>query len=641
MKFEHIFKPILINHMEVKNRMVVSAMVTNYCEENGMPTEKFIAYHERKAKGGWGLVITEDFAVSKTAGAFKRLPALWSQEHVEPYRIFTERIHRCGGRIVAQLYHAGRETCSAITGEQCVAPSPIPDPVVGETPRALSVAEIGEIEEQFAQSALRAKQAGFDGIEVHGAHGYLVGQFLSPYSNKRCDEYGGTLGNRARFALEIVGKIRAVCGKDFPILYRMSAREYVDGGLGIEETKAAARLLEEAGVDCIHVSQGVYASQPHIIPPSVIGYGAYIENAARIREAVSIPVIGAGRINDPAIAESIIATGKADLCTMARASLADPEMPNKAREGRYEEILHCIGCVQGCAGENGKGRKVRCLVNPLTGMEDEYRIVTAVRPKRVVVVGGGVAGCEAAVTAAQRGHQVILLEKSGELGGQWIAASVPVGKGDFASFAGWQRHMLKTLGVDIRLNCDADRKMLQVLRPDTVILATGSVPAMPPIPGLREYAVHAQDLLRGFRQAGRKTVIIGGGLVGAETADYLSENGGDITILEMLPEIVKDGEDNPTYYLKKRLQRKGVKAITSARVTEVGQDFVSYEKNASVFRIEQVETVVAAIGMCADMRLKEELKSCAFPVISIGDCNETAGNGYRAIREGFEAGIHI
>lgn len=287
-----VFEPFKINQMELKNSMVVSAMVTNYCSEDGMATEKFIAYHEHKAKGGWGLIITEDYAVTPTAGGFKKLPGLWEDGQIESHKELTRRIHEAGGKIAAQIYRAGRETSSAITGEQPIGPS-----------------------------ARRAKEAGFDAVEVHGAHGYLIGAFASPFSNKRSDEYGGTIRNRARFAMEIIENIKEKCGKDYPVLYRMSAVEYVPGGLEIEESKILARLVEEAGADCIHCSQGVYASTYVIIPPSVVPRAAYVENAAEIKKVVDIPVIAVGRINDVEIAESVLQADKADLVTMARASL--------------------------------------------------------------------------------------------------------------------------------------------------------------------------------------------------------------------------------------------------------------------------------------------------------------------------------
>lgn len=316
-----VFEPFKINQMELKNRMVVSAMVTNYCSEDGMATEKFIAYHEHKAKGGWGLIITEDYAVTPTAGGFKKLLGLWEDGQIESHKELTRRIHEVGGKIAAQIYHAGRETSSAITGEQPVGPSALKDPTMPETPREMTVEEIHELVEQFRDCARRAKEAGFDAVEVHGAHGYLIGAFASPFSNKRSDEYGGTIRNRARFAMEIIENIKEKCGKDYPVLYRMSAVEYVPGGLEIEESKILARLVEEAGADCIHCSQGVYASTHVIIPPSVVPRAAYVENAAEIKKVVDIPVIAVGRINDVEIAESVLQADKADLVTMARASL--------------------------------------------------------------------------------------------------------------------------------------------------------------------------------------------------------------------------------------------------------------------------------------------------------------------------------
>lgn len=383
------FEPFRIGKLELKNRLVVSAMVTNYCYPDGTPTEKYLAYHEHKARGGWGLIITEDYAIAPKAGGFTRLPGLWEGSQIQPHQELTRRVHQAGGKIVAQIYHAGRETSSAITGERPVGPSPIREPSMPETPRELTVEEIHQLVEQFGDCACRAQQAGFDGVEVHGAHGYLVGAFASPFANKRCDEYGGTIQNRARFAVEIIRNIKQKCGADFPVLYRMSAVEYVPGGLEIEEAKVLARLVEKAGADCIHCSQGVYASTQHIIPPSVVARGAYVQNAAAIKSAVHIPVIAVGRINDIQVAESILQFGQADLVTMARASLADPEMPKKIQEGREDEVLRCIGCLQGCAGENGKGHCVRCLVNPLTGIEDVYDFSPAKERKRVLVIGGG------------------------------------------------------------------------------------------------------------------------------------------------------------------------------------------------------------------------------------------------------------
>ena len=583
-----VFEPFKLGNLELKNRMVVSGMVTNYCSPDGRATEKFIAYHEHKARGGWGLIITEDYAVTPTAGGFVRLPGLWEDGQIESHRELTERIHRAGGKIAAQIYHAGRETSSAVTGVQPVAPSPVKEPSMPETPRELTVEEIHELVEQFGDCARRAREAGFDAVEVHGAHGYLVGAFASPFSNKRSDEYGGTIRNRARFAMEIIRNIKKKCGEDYPVLYRMSAVEYVPGGLEIEESK----------------------------------------------------VIAVGRINDVEIAESVLESGKADLVTMARASLADPDMPNKVKEGRADEVIRCIGCLQGCAGENGKGNCVRCLVNPLTGMEDEYDLSPVQSPKQVLVICGGVSGCEAAIAAAMKGHKVTLIEKTGRLGGQWIPASVPVGKSEFTSFIYWQKKMLEKLHVQVLLNTEADRELIRLYDPDTLILATGSRPFIPPVKGTdQDFVTNAHDILLGKREAGDHVVVVGGGLVGAETADMLGGQCSQVSIIEMLPQIMKDGEPSPAKYMKERFRANGVKIYTSTKLTEVGDHCVIAEREGESFTIENVDTVIIAVGVRSDRSLLDHVEDLSCKIMKVGDANGVK-NGYLGIREGFEAGLN-
>ncbi len=635
-----LLQPIKIQNLEIKNRMVVSAMVTNYCQENGLPTEKWMRYHEEKAKGGWGLIITEDFCIAPKVGGFVCLPGLWEDSQIPAYQNFTDRIHRAGGKIAAQIYHAGRETCSAITGIPNVAPSAIHDPTIDEIPQELTVAEIKELVETFAACALRVKEAGFDAVEVHGAHGYLINQFLSPFSNKRHDEYGGTIARRAKFAVDIVKRIKELCGSDYPVIFRMSVQEYVEGGLKIADSCVLAQLLEQAGVDCLHCSQGVYVSEHTIIPPSCFPVAGYIENAAAIKQAVSIPVIAAGRINDPYLAETILSRGQADLCTMARASLADPHMPEKVMHGEYEEINHCIGCVQGCLGENARGRSVRCLVNPRTGMEYTYEVTPVETPKKVLVVGGGVAGCEAAIVAAQRGHHVILCEKTDKLGGQWIPASVPIGKAEFAGFLVWQETMLKKHQVEIKRNCNVNGALVQEIAPDVVIDATGSVPFIPGIPGLKEHCVTAHDVLNGVVKPGHKVAVIGGGLVGSETADHLAQHGYEVSVFEMRDRIAIDGENGSVYYMKKRMADKNVAIYTDAAVSEVKADAVVYREDGREFVLEGVDTVISAVGSRSCGVLAVELKELSVPVITIGDAKK-ARNGFVAIQEGYEAGLTV
>lgn len=643
--FEKIFEPITIGGLTLKNRLVVSAMVTQYARADGTIDEQFIAYHEAKAKGGWGLIITEDYIISPEAGGYKRLPGLYQDEQISSHRQLTERIHAAGGKICAQIYHAGRETGTAITGVLPVAPSPIKDPSMSDVPHELSQAEIRDLVEAFGECARRVKAAGFDAVEIHGAHGYLINQFMSPYSNKRTDNYGGTLLNRARFALEVIQNVREKVGKDFPILYRMSAVEGVPGGLTIEESKAIAMLLEEAGIDALHVSQGVYATTPMILPPAVMPKACYIDNASEIKKVVVIPVIGVGRINDPYVAEEVLRSGKADMVTMARASLADPAMPNKAKNGQLADILHCIGCLQGCVGELGRDGSVRCLVNPLTGREGQYDLMPVAdsQRKRVMVIGGGVAGCEAAIAAAMKGHQVSLYEKSSQLGGQWALAAVPVGKSEFASLLFWQRRQLERASVEIHLGEEVTAELVLAHAPDAVILATGSQPIRLPLSGADEAnCCTAHDILAGQVPACQRIVVIGGGLVGAETADHLAEHASQVTIIEMLPAIVKDGEPAPTSYLLERLAKHAVAVYTSAQVTCLTKDRVYFEQDNQEKVLEGIEQVVFAVGVKTYVPLAEALKAGGFAgqVLTVGDAAGVK-NGYYDIQEGFEAGLSL
>lgn len=641
MALKKIFEPFTINQTTFKNRLVVSAMDSSYCRDGGYASKKFIAYHERKARGGFGLIITEDICITPEAAASNNLAGLWKDEQIASFKELTDRVHAQGAKMFAQIYHAGRETSSAVTGVRCVAPSAIKDPTIGETPRELTVEEIKDLVKAFGDCARRAQLAGFDGVEIHGAHGYLIEQFLSTFSNHRCDEYGGTIQNRCRFMVEIVEDIREKCGRAFPIQLRLTANEYLPGGLAIEEAKVVARIAEEAGVDSINVSQGAYGSLYAVLPPSCTARAAFIDNAYEIKKAVSIPVLGVGKINDPFVAESVIASGKADACCMGRASLADPDMPRKAAAGKYDDILRCVGCLQGCIGENNRGNFVRCMVNPLTGMETEYDLSPVAEPKHIVVIGGGVAGCEAAIAAAQRGHKVTLLEKTGTLGGQFIVASVPVGKGDFSSFIVWQKHTLKKLGVDVRLNTEADRELVDSFKPDTVIVANGSNPAMPPVPGLRDNSEIAHKYLRGEIEFGEKVVVIGGGLVGAETADHMAVHGAkDVTIIEMQPDIMLDGEPIPNEVVFNRFKQYGVKVVTSARVTSVEADAVTYEKDGASVRIDGVNTIVNATGVKPDGSVAAMLEGAPYEVVIAGDAS-SAKNGFKNIQEGYEAGLRV
>lgn len=371
MNFDTLLEPVRFGSLELPNRMFVAAMVTQYAGEDNLPTERWNCYYERKARGGWGIVFTENYGVCPGGLAFKHQAGLWDDAQIPAHRAFVERVHRAGGLIGCQIYHAGRETSSKVTGEMPVAPSALKEPMCAETPRALSVEEIHELVGWFGNTARRAKTCGFDAIEINGGHGYLVNEFMSGFANKRDDEYGGSLENRMRFPLEIVADIRAKVGPEYPLSFRLSTCDYVFGGITLDESPRMARMLQDAGVDLINCTQGMYVSKFAIIPPRVVGPGAFVGNAALVKQAVGIPVVASGRINDPVLAEEILESGACDLVTMARASLADPDLPVKVREGRLEDIVRCIACNEKCTGHNGKGVPVECAVNPALGHEYE------------------------------------------------------------------------------------------------------------------------------------------------------------------------------------------------------------------------------------------------------------------------------
>lgn len=642
---QKIFEPIQVGTLTLKNRLVVSAMLTNLAAADGSATEAYIAYHEAKARGGWGLIITEDYPIAPNAGTSKTLPMIYNETLAASHAKLAECVHAAGGRIFIQLYHAGRETTSAVTGEQPVAPSAIKDPTMPEIPRKLSKVEIADIIEQFATNAYYVKEAGFDGVEIHGASGYLVGEFLSPFSNKRSDEYGGPIRGRAKFAVDLVKAVRVKVGPDFPISFRLCTAEYVDGGLTIEESKVIARLLEEAGVDLLHCTQGIYASRPVITPPYMIPRASFVDNAAEIKKVVSIPVVAVGGINDVDLAEEILLSGKADMVTMARASLADPELPNKAQAGEYDHILHCIGCVQGCQGENSKGNHVRCLVNPCTAMETEYDLSPATEKKTVWIIGGGVSGCAAAIAAARKGHVVTLYERSDKLGGQWNLAAVPLGKGGFTSLVRWQAQELAHLGVTVRLNHEVSAEDIRDAHPDVVLIASGSNPLVPPVKGVREglaagSVVTAQDVLAGKVSAKGRIAIIGGGLVGAETAEWLAAEGNSVTLVEMQSEIVKDGVGNPKMLLIKSLHDHGVNVMTDTKVLAVDGTTMTVARDGQEQPLNDLDVVILAAGVRPDRSLVEALADYPGEVCCIGDAAK-AKNGYKNIQEAFEAGLNL
>lgn len=620
---DHLFSPITIGGTTFKNRCAVPAMVTDYCTRDGKATERFIAYHEEKARGGWGLIITEDYAVDPEGRGFTHVAGLWNDDQIEGHSALPARVHKYGAKIFAQIYHCGRQTRREVNQGEVRAPSAIPCPYSPDMPVPLTTKEVLELIEKFGDCALRAQKCGFDGVEIHGGHGYLIAQFMAAYSNKRTDMFGGSFENRIRFPVEIIRNIRKKCGNDFIIDFRISADEFIDGGRTMEDTKAVVRELIRAGIDMIHVSAGVYASCWAIVPPCYVRHGWTADFAREIRETFHIPVITVGRVNDPRIAESELASGKADFVAMGRASLCDPHMPNKAMNGRFEDIRHCIGCNTGCLGLLFQDIPITCVLNPELGHESEPGISPAAEPRNVMIVGAGPAGMEAAIYAAKAGHRVSVFEAGAQAGGQFLLAAVPPCKGEIADFITWQLTQLKKLGVQIRFNSPVTGDLVRNLAPDVVIMATGASPVVPPIPGADlPHVITANDVLSGRRNVtGSDMVVIGGGQVGTETAHHLAVQLKKVSLVEMLPDIASGEALANHYFLLKALDSYHVRVLTRTRVREITPDSVIVENEEGI-RTLPASCVIMAVGSRSCNTLADELKNDGFSVKIIGDARK-------------------
>ena len=621
--FSTLFSPFHIRTLEIKNRIVMPPMATHYATPEGFVTDRQIAYYAERAKGGVGYLTTEHTGILQQGKASPRMLLVSTDEHIHGLKRLGEAVHAVGGRMVIQINHAGRQTLSSVTGMPIVGPSPIPVPSASapsgdNIPRELSLSEIQQITEAFSTAARRVKEAGADGLELHMAHGYLICSFLSPFSNKRTDQYGGGVERRARFAVEVLRAVRTQVGPDYPVICRLSGDEYVEGGLRIEDTIRIGKILEKEGADALHVSACNAASVFLNHPPYYVNEGIFVPLAHSVRSAVSIPVIAVGRIRKPSMADQIISDGKADLVSMGRALIADPHMPRKAKEGRLEDIVPCISCNR-CIQTLRKD-SVRCSVNPETGNEASFPVAAAGRPKKVWVVGGGPGGLKAAEIAAARGHRVTLFEKQRVLGGKIRIGAVPPKKEILLEFVEYLDRRVRTLGVSIQTGTEFTAEMFNKEKPDAVVVATGAIPALPAWQGIKESgAVGVEDVLAGAVPTGERVLVVGGGANGAEVADFLSEQGKEVTIVEMLDAVASDLVVHLQHYLLERLREKGVAMLTSSRVCELGKGFVVIEDRAGRRRLEGFDTIVIAMGSAPDDTVYQQLKSKMPTIQVIGD----------------------
>lgn len=639
--FTRLFEPITINGCEIPNRLAVTAMVSNYCDENGIVSDKYIGYHIAKAKGGWGLIITEDYPVTAHAMGYSYVPGLWNDEQIEGNQRLTAAVHEHGSKIFCQIYHAGRQTNSHVNGGVApVAPSPIPCPWLREMPRELTIPEIKQIVAEFGDTALRAKKSGFDGVEIHAAHGYLIAQFMSQWANKRTDEYGGPLTNRLRFIHEIYDDVRSKVGADYPVIIRFSMIEDVPGGRTMAEARILATEFEQWGFDALNLSCSVYGDfSRQIVSPMFVDPAWQADMAAEIKSLVKIPTFTVNRIMDPVMAESLLQAGKADIIGMGRQSLADPDTPIKAKQGRLNEIRPCISCLQGCTGALYVGGPIRCLVNPELGLETVTDYTPDPVSKLVYVAGGGPAGMEAARIAARKGHRVELFESRGYLGGQFVSAAYPPHKGGLSDYIAWSIRDLEAAGVKVHLETRLDRDRLAADKPDVLIVATGGRPTIPPIPGA-ETAAPIEDAILGTAPVGDRTVIIGGGECGCQTALHLAAQSRSATVLEMQPEILADVDGVNRYQQIRLLRFFDVPVHTEHRVVEIRPDGVTAETKTGERVTFEADTVLLAAGYTPAGSLADEAEGVVPDIRVVGGCRETS-NAMIAIKEGFDAGLSL
>jgi 2,4-dienoyl-CoA reductase-like NADH-dependent reductase (Old Yellow Enzyme family)/thioredoxin reductase len=621
--YPSLFQPLEIGGLRLKNRLVVPPMGTGFAAEDGTVTDRLINYHEARARGGFALITMEVTAVDgiEGKGSAHQL-SIFDDRFIPGFKRLVDRVHDAGAKVGVQLYHPGRVTLPAyIGGLQPVGPSSVPDPIWRQDTRELTVQDIARLVESFAQGARRAKEAGFDIVELHGAHGYLISQFMSGYANKRTDEYGGGFEGFIRFPVEIIRRVRQTVGPDFPVFFRISGDELVPMGRTVAESVEMAKRLVREGVNVIDVSIGVMESSAVTSAPPDMEQGFNAGMAAAFKKALPVPVITVGRINEPDIAEEIVSSGKADLIAIGRQSLTDPEWPNKITEGRKNDIVKCISCNEGCIEGLVIWRRsmITCVQNLALGKEAEYASPRASRRKKVLIAGGGPAGLEAARTAALWRHKVILYEKDKALGGQVNIAVIPPKKDIYSEVTLSRVKAIKELGVEIHLGEELTPDIVKQIAPDVLIIATGSKPLVPKISGIgQSNVITATEALRGMK-AGNKVIVVGGGLVGCETADYLAQQGKEVTIVEMLRHTARDIGPAARYFLRRRMKEKGIKILTSTTVEEIVDGGVRVKTGEGSQLLGTVDTVVLATGAESVNELEPKVKGIVPEVYVIGD----------------------
>ena len=641
--FPNMFSPINIGTVTVPNRFVVPPMGNNFANTDGSMSERSAAYYEARAKGGFGLITIESTVVYKQAKGGPRKPCLFSDEVVPSFKRVADACHAYGAKVSIQLQHAGPEGNSKLTGYPLKAASAIAPSAGREIPEAMPTEEVYRLIECYGDAARRAQLAGIDMVEVHCAHGYLVSTFISARTNKRTDEFGGCFENRMRLPRLIIENIRKKTGGNMPILCRINARDEGGGSVNVHDAAAIAASLEQVcGVGAIHVTRSIHIHDEFMWAPNITHGGFNAELGAEIKRAVSVPVILVGRFTEPQYAELLVKQGRADLIAFGRQSIADPELPNKARNGQLEKLTPCIACLLGCVPNMLQGRPITCAMNPCVGREAELK--PAEVRKNVVVIGGGPGGMYAARLCALRGHSVTLLEKDAELGGHFLVASYPPGKGEISGAIRSFIVNCREAGVDIRTGTEATPELVASLKPDAIIIATGSVPLRLPIPGLDSCGCStAEDVLTGKADTGKRVLVVGGGMVGCECVEFLTEREHIVDMVEMKPVIGEDIVPEARKYIMANLEKHKVTQRVNARVKQFYADGVDFTDTVTGedAAMRGYDSVVLAMGYRSNNTLEEQLKDLAPQVIVIGEARQAPGNSMEATGDALNAALAI
>ncbi len=644
--FNKLFEPVRINKVTARNRIVYPALALMYSMDNTI-NERYINYFRERARGGAGIVTVGPVLFCKT-GAGVIAPSIEFDESIPEFRKLANAIKDEGALAWIQLYHAGAYSYRVLMdGEQSIAPSAVYSNYAKDTPREMTIEDINRVHEMFIRGAEKAKEAGFDGVELLGSAGYLITQFLSPLKNQRSDEYGGSFENRTRFVRELIEKMRLRLGPDFPITIRMAGNDFVAGSNTDVDMPAIAKLYEKAGIDAISVTGGWHESRvPQLAMELPRGGFAFL--AKNIKDAVSIPVVASNRISEPHLAEQIIRDGMADMVSLGRVLIADPYWPKKAMELREDEIRPCVACSQGCSDELFSGRPVMCIANAEAGFEDERVIPVTDNPKNIMVIGAGPGGLEASYRAAKAGHKVTLYEKKDTIGGQLWIAGTPPNKQELWELIRYYEAMLNKYNVDLRLETEVTPEIIKNEKPDFIIAAEGAEPLIPPIEGMDSpEIISAWTMLDEDPPIGKDIAVIGGGAVGLETAEFIAEKGTinaetlyflfkndavnvdrlkelvhhgskKVTVFEMRPKVAMDMGKSNRWVLLGNIDKMNIDIITDAKVISITGGMVKYEKGGEILEM-QFDNVINGAGSKSVKKISSLLDGMGIPYAVIGD----------------------